>query len=266
MVNRTLYFRELRGSWKLLVIFAGVLTMYITMIIWMYDPKMAEAMEQFEQLMPELMAAVGMTRTEDSLISFMSSYLYGMILLVFPMVYTIIRAHGLVARYVDRGSMAALLAAPVKRTSICLTQLSVLVTGVLLLMGYATVLELAAAGALFPGELDVAALLRLNSGLLALQLFLAGFCFFCSCLFDDARYSLAAGAGVPVLMYLMQMLANMGGKLENFRYLTIFSLFQTHSLIQGEGAGWLGTGVLLVGAVLLAGAAVVVFFRRDLPV
>ena len=57
MANRTLYFRELRGSWKLLVIFAGVLTMYITMIIWMYDPKMAEAMEQFEQLMPDLRIA-----------------------------------------------------------------------------------------------------------------------------------------------------------------------------------------------------------------
>ena len=53
-MNLTLYRKELKGSWKLLVIFAAILTMYISMIISMYDPQMADALKQFEELMPEL--------------------------------------------------------------------------------------------------------------------------------------------------------------------------------------------------------------------
>ena len=121
-MNLTLYRKELKGSWKLLIIFAAILTMYISMIISMYDPEMADALKQFEELMPELMAAVGMVGGQDTLMGFMTSYLYGMILLVFPMVYIIIRANGLIAKYVDNGSMTTLLSAPVKRTKIAATQ------------------------------------------------------------------------------------------------------------------------------------------------
>lgn len=152
MINLTLYKKELKSSWKLLVIIAGVLTLYITMIIGMFDPEMADALKQFEELMPEVMAAVGMTGTGDTLAGFMISYLYGMLMLVFPMVYTIIRSNGLVAKYVDRGSMASLLAAPVHRTTVALTQLAVLFTGIFLLLGYCTALELATAQGPVPGR------------------------------------------------------------------------------------------------------------------
>ncbi|EDM98846.1 hypothetical protein BACCAP_03648 [Pseudoflavonifractor capillosus ATCC 29799] len=264
MINLTLYKKELKSSWKLLVIIAGVLTLYITMIIGMFDPEMADALKQFEELMPEVMAAVGMTGTGDTLAGFMISYLYGMLMLVFPMVYTIIRSNGLVAKYVDRGSMASLLAAPVHRTTVALTQLAALFTGIFLLLAYCTALELATAQALFPGELAAAELLRLNVGLLFLQLFIGGFCFLCSCAFQDTRYSLAFGAGVPVLMYVVQMLANMGGKLENMKYATIFSLYQAEGLVSGESGAWLCAAILLAGAVLLSALAVTVFRRKDL--
>ena len=117
-MSSALYRKEMKGSAKLLVIFAAVLSLYICMIISMYDPKMAQALEQFEQMMPNLMEAVGMTGDNTTLAGFMGSYLYGMILLVFPMVYSILRANGLVAKYVESGSMAVLLAAPVKRAAV----------------------------------------------------------------------------------------------------------------------------------------------------
>ena len=170
----------MKGSFKLLLIFAGILTMYITMIVGMYDPNLSDAIRQFEKLMPDLMAAVGMTGGNDTLGGFLSSYLYGMIMIVFPMVYSIIRANGLAAKYVDRGSMAFLLAAPVKRVTIAVTQLAALISGIVLLLIYCTVLEYTAAQIMFPGELPFAQLIRLNAGLLCLQLFIACFCFLCS--------------------------------------------------------------------------------------
>ena len=40
MLNMTLYKREMKGSLKLLLIFGAVLTLYISIIIRMYDPEM----------------------------------------------------------------------------------------------------------------------------------------------------------------------------------------------------------------------------------
>ena len=183
----TLYKREMKGSWKLLVIFGAVLTMYVAIIISMYEPDMLKLLDSYAQAMPELMAAVGMTPGAADLLGFMISYLYGFILLVFPMVYSILRANGLVAKYVDRGSMACLLAAPVRRRTVALTQAAVLFTGTVLLVGYVTGLELAVCETSFPGELAVSELLAVNGGLLCLQLFIGGVCFLASCAFSDGK-------------------------------------------------------------------------------
>ena len=105
MLNMTLYRREMKGSLKLLLIFAAIITMYVTIIISMYDPKMMETLDSFYEIMPELMAAVGMSTGAASLAGFLISYLYGFILLVFPMAFCILRGNGLIAKYTDTGSM-----------------------------------------------------------------------------------------------------------------------------------------------------------------
>lgn len=266
MMSGVLYRREMKNSGKLLVIFAAILTLYISMIIPMFDPEMAGLLRQFEQAMPEVMAAVGMTGSGSTLLGFMTSYLYGMLLLVFPMVFGILRANGLVAKYVDRGSMAFLVTAGVPRRKVAATQAAVLVSGIVLLLAYCTALELGVAQASFPGELAWGELLRVNLGLLGLQLCLGGFCFLCSCCFQETRYSLAVGAGIPVLMYVMQMVANMGDKGEVLKYASVFTLFRPEELASGEGQAIAGTVVLYGLALVFFAAAVRVFVRKDLPV
>jgi len=95
---------------------------------------------------------------------------------------------------------------------------------------------------------------------------MGGFCFFASCLFNESRLSVALGAGVPVLFFLIRMLANMGGKLETLRYITLFTLFQPDKLLAGEAAGWVFAAVLgLLGTALYV-AGILLFHRRDLPI
>ena len=98
-----------------------------------------------------------------------------------------------------------------------------LIAGGTLLTAYCTALAVGCAAAMFPGELDVPAYLVVNAGLLCLHLALGGFCFFASCLFNESRLSVALGAGVPVLFFLIRMLANMGGRLEKLKYATVCS-------------------------------------------
>ena len=224
MSNMALYKREVKGSLKLLFIFCAVITMYVSVIINMYDPQMMKMLDSFTEAMPELMASVGMKANAADLLGFMVSYLYGFILLIFPMLFCILRGNGLIAKYVDKGSMVSLVAAPVKRRTIAFTQVKVLVSGILLLVFYSTIVELICAESGFPGELDITALLVLNGGLLCLHLFIGSICFLSSCIFSDTKYSVAFGAGIPAFMYVLQMLANVGGKAENAKYFTFFTL------------------------------------------
>lgn len=263
MINMALYKREIKGSVKLLIIFGAVITMYVSIIINMYDPEIMKTLDSFAEAMPELMAAAGMKANDASLLGFMVSYLYGFILLVFPMLFCILRGNALVAKYTDKGSMALLVAAPVKRRTIAFTQMSVLISGILMIILYSTILELACAGSSFPGELDTIALFKLNGGLLCLHLFIGGICFLFSCIFSDTKYSIAFGAGIPALMYVLQMLANVGGNAEKAKYFTFFTFFNPDGIIAGESSATAGILMLLPAGAVLYILGVMVFERKD---
>ena len=142
MINKTLYAREMKNSVKLLFILAAVMALYIGIIIYMYEPEMMALLDSYVDAMPEMMAAVGMTAGATDLLGFMISYLYGFILLVFPMIFCILRADRLLARYTTSGAMSYLLAAPVSRQRIVTTQIAALISGTFLLILFATALEI----------------------------------------------------------------------------------------------------------------------------
>ncbi|MBN1776563.1 MAG: ABC transporter permease [Clostridiales bacterium] len=267
-MNATLYKREMKSSWKLLLIFTAILTMYVVLMIVMYTPEMLDMFQQFSATMPQLMSSFNMNFSAESLtlLGYLASGLYGFILIIFPMIFSIIRGNGLVARYVDRGSMASLLAAPVKRRTVAVTQMAVLITGIVWLVVYASALELVTIAAHAPEQADTATLLKLNFGLLSLHLFIGGICFLASCLFSESRYSLALGAGLPGLMYILQLLSQAGDQTEGFKYATFFTLFDSDAIAAGQAGAMGGVWVLLGGAVILYAAAVVIFTKRDLSV
>ena len=47
MISLLLYKREMKGSIKVLLIFAAVITLYVTVIIRMYDPEMMKTLDDF---------------------------------------------------------------------------------------------------------------------------------------------------------------------------------------------------------------------------
>jgi len=266
MFNFTLYKRGMQGSWKMLLIFAAVLTMYFTIIISMFDPALGSVLNEFAEAMPELMAMVGMTPSSTTMLGFMSAYLYGFIMLIFPMIFSILSANKLIARHVDNGSMTYLLAAPVKRRTVAFTQMKVIASGIFALTAYATIMGIIACELSFPGELEIGKFILLNLGALCLQLFIGGICFLCSCIFNDTKYSIGFGAGIPALAFIIQMMANAGAELENAKYATFFTLFNPDGITAGEtGAIW-GMVTLFVGAMVLFISAITIFNKKDLHI
>lgn len=266
MISRPLYKLGVKSIYKPLLIFMAVFLMYISTIVSMFDPELGQALDEFSKTMPELMAMFGMTASGTTLISFLSTYLYGFIMLVFPFVFTIIAANSLVVRHVDRGSMAYLLAAPQTRVKVIFTQILAYMTAIVALILFGTILGIAMSEWMFPGELDIGTFTILNIGLFCLHFAIGGFCFLSSCMTNETRYSLFIGAGFIVLSYLLQMLANMGDKLEMLKYITFFTLFDAEGIIAGEGSSYMMMATLVLAGISLYVAAVYAFNKRDLPI
>lgn len=266
VINLTLYKREMKNSLKMLIIFAAIISMYVAIIISMYDPDMMASLEKFNEAMPELMDAVGMKSGATTLIGFMISYLYGFILLVFPMIFCILRGNGVIAKYVDKGSMVILLAAPIKRSKVALTQIFAMVSGIVILISYTTVLEIVISNASFSKELVVSQLLKVNIALLCLHLFIGSICYLSSCIFSEMKYSIAFGAGIPALMFILQMLANAGEKAKVLKYFTFFTLYDANGIVEGNNSAIVGAVVLAIGAVFVYLFGIFIFNKKDLHI
>ena len=81
------------------------MTLYESIIVAMYDPKLGESLNMMAESMPQLFAAFGMTDPGLTLLDFLTNYLYGFILIIIPLVYIMIMCHRLMARYIDKGDV-----------------------------------------------------------------------------------------------------------------------------------------------------------------
>ncbi len=177
-----------KKKWLLLVIFFGVLTMYITVMISMFNPNDMQPINNMLKLFPEsMMKAFGFSNAPTNLTGYLASFLYGMLMLGFPLVYCAILGNRLVAKIVDNGSFAYLLSTPNSRTKIVFTQ------GVYALLSIAALsAALFGIGVLicavsFPGVLNVTAFSRLNFTTMLVNMTVMMICFFFSCLFNDTK-------------------------------------------------------------------------------
>lgn len=257
--------KELKSNWILLVIFLAVLSMYAVMITMMFDPKLGDSLRAMAESMPQLFSAFGMADVGTTLLEFISGYLYGILLTAFPGVFIIILTNRLVAKYVDDGSMAYLLAVPENRRRIVLTQGLFLLLSLVVMVSYVTVLILTVSEALFPGELDIPAFLRLNAGLFGLLVFFGGACFCASCFCNESKNSSSISTGIVVYSILVQMISQAGEKFENIKYATPLTLFDIDGLSAGDGSAWGMCAVLYLAGFLLMGIGIARFNRRDLP-
>lgn len=266
MISTALYKKEAKSSLLLWLIIAAVNTLYFAIIVWMFDPELGSALKTFEEAMPDLMAMFGMVPAGENLTQFMGAYLYGMIMQVFPLLFTIIVANRLIAKHVDSGSMAYLLAAPISRAKLARTQLAVLLSGLILMIIYSSGLGILLAEMMFPGELDIVGFLLLNLGCLCLHICIVGISFLSSCAANESKRSLAFGAGIPVLAYVLQMLSTQGEAAANLKYVTFFTLFDISGLIKAEATALLQAGALFIVGAVLCSIAILAFKRKDLHI
>lgn len=266
MISTPLLKRNLWSGFKLMIPFIAIMAMYSIIIIWMYDPGLSKSLDQFQDIMPDLMAAVGMTGSTGTLIEFIHTYLYGFIMLFIPIIYVIMLANKFIMRYVDNGSIASILATANSRKKVILTQMLSISVLIAILIGISTAIGCASSGAMFPGDLDVRKYLQLNGAVLLFDFAISGICVFAACVFNEARWYLAVGAGLPLIFYVIQMMANMGDKLENLKYATIYTLMPGQDILNGTGNVALCCILMIVIWLALYAAGGMIFTKKDLSV
>jgi ABC-2 type transport system permease protein len=256
---------SIKSNWALFLTILALLIMYMSVIITMYDPGSLDAMAQLLDVMPkQLVASMGFDKVGSSLTGFLAGYYYGFIIILFPMIYCIVLSNRLIARFVDRGSMAYMLASPVNRTKVATTQAVYFVVSMSLMLFLNACFGLMISATSFPGLLDVGKFILLNAVALAMFLALAGIGFFFSCLFDDTKLSTTFGSGLPLLFFVVNMLANVDSSIGWLKNFTLFSLFNTNDIMAGSSFVPVAAGILIVVAAAGFIGGIVSFSRRNL--
>lgn len=266
MISVSLLKRNMFSCIKPFLIIYAVLCMYTIVIIYMYEPKMADMLNQYQEMMPGIMSAVGMTGVASSLLEWMQIYLYGFLMLLFPLIFIIILVQKLLMGYIDNGSMANLLATPNSRGKLIRTQALSVILWMGILMTAVTAVGIVGSQMMFPNELNVKRYIMLNGSTLLMQLLICGIVFLAACVCSEAKNYYALGAGLPILFFLMQMISNMGEKLENLKYLTVYTLLPASKIVEGESGVWCQNVIMFVLAVVLFSGGIWWFCRRDLSV
>lgn len=266
MISFSLLKRNMFSCIKPFLIIYAVLCMYTIVIIYMYEPKMADMLNQYQEMMPGIMSAVGMTGVASSLLEWMQIYLYGFLMLLFPLIFIIILVQKLLMGYIDNGSMANLLATPNSRGKLIRTQALSVILWMGILMTAITAVGIVGSQMMFPNELNVKRYIMLNGSTLLMQLLICGIVFLAACVCSEAKNYYGLGAGLPILFFLMQMISNMGEKLENLKYLTVYTLLPASKIVEGESGVWCQNVIMFVLAVVLFSGGIWWFCRRDLSV
>lgn len=196
--------------------------------------------------------------------------------LLLPIIYMIMTANALIAGQVDSGSMAYVLSTGTRRKEVTCTQALFLVSSLFVMFVLTTVTSLICFVMVdVATDLTFGKLLLINLGAFLVMFAMSGICFLASCVFNRSKRSMALGGGLNMFFLVATMLGLFGSKvlpsiirmnaLNAFNYVSIISLFDVVSILEGGFAYLWKWAILVVVGVACYIAGSRKFERKDLP-
>lgn len=245
--------------------FTGILLIYSTISVAMFDPESANTMEALIGLLPEAMVRMfGFENLGTNMTYYVSNYLYGFIILMFPLIFIIITGNKMVSRHVDSGSMIYMVTMPYTRRKIIFNQALFFVLSVLFIILVNVSVVIIMAEIMFSGHLDIGLFLALNFVTIGVMLVTAAIAFFFSCLFSDSSKTLGASGGLLFMFIITHMISGLDEKTEFLRFFTPFTLIDVNHILEGGGNGMLVGTLMYVIAIGIFYASIELFNRKSL--
>ncbi|MGN0169184.1 MAG: ABC transporter permease [Lachnospiraceae bacterium] len=258
--------QDIRSNALIFWIFFGVMLMYSVVMIAMFSPDSLDALNaMFEVLPPEIMSAMGFSGAFSTLVGYLASWLYGIILTAFPMVYSILIGNRLVAKTVDNGSLACILATPNSRGRFINTQAVFAFASSTLQFAGVFLVNILIARLMFPDvDIDMERYMLLNITVLLVNLLVMAITFFFSCLFNDSAKALGFGAGIPIVFLLLNMLGNASEDIEWLKNFSIYGWYDPVGIANGDQT--FRVNLIYVGLILiLYSLGSFIFKKKKLP-
>ena len=225
--------------------------------------KVAEALEELGEM--------------DMYSLIIGSIFYRIAGLLLPMVFVIMTANGLLAGQVDSGSLAYVLSTPTKRRNVAITQLAYLLFSLFAMFALLTVTSTIAVWVAGGNNFSInyAEILLLNAGAYITMFAIAGFCFMCSAIFNSNKHSLSIGGGLTIFSLVCTILGLFGSNvipsamripaMDFFNYLSIITLFDATSILNGTINYLWKFGVLAAFGIITIIVGIFRFDKKDLP-
>lgn len=248
--------------------------------------------ETIEQIKTELtkdssrsMLASLPTEVSDALQEIGKADLYGTLVgsvffkmsgLLLPIIYMIMVANALIAGQVDSGSMAYILSTSTKRKEVTFTQALFLITSLLAMFVLTTITSVICFSLVDVNtSLTYGKLLLINLGAFIVMFAMSGISFLASCWFNRSKHSMALGGGLNMFFLVATMLGLFGSpvlpsiirmdSLNYFNYLSIISLFDVLSILEGTFVFWWKLIILVAIGVVCYIIGSIKFTKKDLP-
>lgn len=207
---------------------------------------------------------------------------YSIMITLFPAIYSLISSNKLLTSQVDRGSMAYVLSTPKSRFSVVMTQIFYSFISLLLMFVITTIahvivnnidplaISAVTGGAVaVAGDLTTEMIILTNLSAFCASFAVAGICFMFSGIFNLSKNTIGVCGtlvGVCILAGMMGMFGSLGiDSLENFKYLTLFTLYDYKSILLSVD-DWIIKAVVaaIIGFIgyIIGGTA---FCKKDLP-
>lgn len=212
-------------------------------------------------LLSGMLAALGLHTQGHTSAGFLATYFSEFTFFIVPSVFSIIMA----GRLVDRGTMTYYLATPNSRSRLLCTQAFTLLTYLILMFIFTSLLGVAGGLYQFVENCDITSFLLLNLGALCLHIFVSGFCFLASCTCRTAGKAWLFSGVIIAVFYIVHIASDMDERLEVLKYATFFSLFHTEYILRiNVNILWMLPALIVAGwAMYFIG--IKIFEKRDLP-
>ncbi|MBM7703814.1 ABC transporter permease subunit [Metabacillus iocasae] len=267
-MSRSLFFTMLKVHGKSIASYTIGSTFYLLLIVMIYPSvSNVKGLNDIIAAMPEnFLKAFGIEGGLSSLSDFLAGEYYGLLLLVILSIYCMTTATGSLAKLVDNGSMAYLLATPNSRVKISFTQAVLGIVGLFIIIGVTTLAGILGGEYLIEtSDFDKMAFIQMNVAAFFLFFVISSYSFFFSALMNDEKKALSLPAALTIVFYACDLIGKMSEKFEWMRSLSLFSLFNPIEI--GRGNEDIFMFCILFGLIGIAiyTLSILIFSKRDLP-
>lgn len=197
--------------------------------------------------------------------------------LLLPMIFVIMCSNNLISSQVDSGSMAYVLSTPTKRKNVALTQILFLILSIFAMCVLTTITSVVCLAIVHNTDITTtfSQLILFNIGLFITLFAISGICFLASCWFNRSKQAMSVGGGLSMFFLVATILGLFGSKIipsairidamNYFNYVSLITLFDTVSIIDGSLTFLWKWAILIVVGIICYVLGVVKFNKKDLP-